>query len=889
MRYILTFFLLQLIIFSQTKSQLKEAKKIIKERGMSKKEVLNKVKEYGVTEKQINSAIQNDQELDQVEKINNDLDIELVDDDQADNKKKIDEEESIIEKNKDKNILFENKNQSGYFGYDIFANDPSLFQSASVGTADPSYSIGPGDEIIVMLWGETQFRQMLTVDREGFVFIPEIGQVSVNGLNLSLLESKLFRVFSQSYASLNPLGGSPTTFLDVSLGNLRPLRIQVIGEVSQPGAYTVSPTATLFSSLYYFNGPTNSGSLRDIQLIRNGEKIASIDFYDYLLTGKKIKDQKLQLDDIIYIPRRIKSISIKGEINREGIFELKNNEGLNDLIKIAGGLKITAFLNRTQIDRIVPFKNRTQQGPDRYILDLNLDEVISSKQFVQMNDGDKVEIFPILDAINNMVSISGAVVRPGNYDIGKSMTISQLLEKAGGVLGDAILEKIDILRTNSDYTEKLINLDLTEINDDENVNNLVLQGGDIVKLYGMKKIQSLPRVLLTGFVKKPGLTVLKENMTVYDLIFQDSGLIDDEFRKNIYMERADLIRLDSNNITKTIIPLNIGNILNDKLSDENLRLKSNDELKIYSQSAFNLLRSVSIEGFIKNPGKYTLKSNMKIKDLIIEAGGVTEDLYKYKLEISRINPNNLNETTYAEILEFEMLNDYSIINYDYELKDELRFDLKNNILLRPYDVVTVRADPYFNLQRKVEINGEVHYPGSYTISNSVESIHDLVKRAGGIRPNAFIFGSVFIRNDKIVKIDLEEILKRENSKLDIPLQSGDKLIINKKPKTIMVSGEVNSPGNYKFIPGQRLNDVIKIAGGLTENAEKDNIYVKYANGVSKKYLRWFKNPKIYDGSIINVGLEEEVEPIDKTEFAKELTNIIANFAQVISVIYLATK
>ena len=174
-----------------------------------------------------------------------------------------------------------------------------------------------------MLWGETQFRQVLTVDREGFVFIPEIGQVFVNGLNLNLLESKLFRVLSQSYASLNPQSRKPTTFLDVSLGNLRPLRIQVLGEVAQPGAYTVSPSATLFSALYYFNGPTTLGSLRDIRMIRGGKEIASIDFYDYLLTGKKPRDQKLQLDDVIFIPKRLKTVTIEGEINRPGIFELK--------------------------------------------------------------------------------------------------------------------------------------------------------------------------------------------------------------------------------------------------------------------------------------------------------------------------------------------------------------------------------------------------------------------------------------------------------------------------------------------------------------------------------------------------------------------------------------
>ena len=216
-----------------------------------------------------------------------------------------------------------------------------------------------------MLWGETEFRQVLNVNKEGFIFIPEIGQVFVNGLNLTLLESKLFRVLSKSYNSLEPEGREATTFLDVSLGNLRPLRIQVLGEVSQPGAYSVSPSATLFSSLYYFNGPTIFGSLRDLRLIRADKQIATIDFYDYLLTGTQPNDQKLQLDDVVFIPKRKKTITILGEVNRPGIYELKDKESLSNLISMAGDLKVTAYLDRAQIDRIVPFNKRKEMGMDR--------------------------------------------------------------------------------------------------------------------------------------------------------------------------------------------------------------------------------------------------------------------------------------------------------------------------------------------------------------------------------------------------------------------------------------------------------------------------------------------------------------------------------------------
>ena len=249
---------------------------------------------------------------------------------------KVDEEESKLKLESKVEAITSTIN---YFGYNIFERDPEIFQSTNVGAINPDYLIGPGDDIIIMLWGETEFRQVLKVDKEGFVFIPEVGQVFVNGLSLNLLESKLFRVFSQAYQSLNPQGREATTFLDISLGNLRPLRIQVLGEVAQPGAYTISPSATLFSSLYYFKGPTRQGSLRDIQLIRGEKVIASIDFYDFLLTGKKPKDEKLLLDDVVFIPKRMKTIFIRGEINRPGIYEMKNGETFTDLLKICRGLK----------------------------------------------------------------------------------------------------------------------------------------------------------------------------------------------------------------------------------------------------------------------------------------------------------------------------------------------------------------------------------------------------------------------------------------------------------------------------------------------------------------------------------------------------------------------
>ena len=293
------------IVLGQTSLQIKQAKDYIKKNNLSKSEVKKLAIENGISGKEVENYFQ-DKNMNRFS--NGDQEV-ILNETRIDKKVSKDVEPVIEELTNEKLNVTTLKNKL-FFCYKIFQQDPALFQSNSFGAVNPDYIVGPSDEIILMLWGETQFRQVLTVNREGFIFIPEVGQVFVNGLSLNLLESKLFRVLSKAYASLKPVTGKPTTFLDISLGNLRPMRIQVLGEVSQPGSYTISHSATLFSAIYYFNGPTELGSLRNIHLIRGGEKVGSIDFYDFLLTGKKTKDQRLQQDDIIFIPKRGKTIEI---------------------------------------------------------------------------------------------------------------------------------------------------------------------------------------------------------------------------------------------------------------------------------------------------------------------------------------------------------------------------------------------------------------------------------------------------------------------------------------------------------------------------------------------------------------------------------------------------
>ncbi len=878
---------------SQTAEQIKKAKDVIERSGMSENQVRDAAKARGYTDKQIDNAIKKgknsknrsenavseitDQgELPDLGTVNEVLQDQPSSD--ATDIASIEDELEIVDESEldiAKKGLYSSRSLT-YFGYKTFAKDPGLFQATSVGAVDPDYLIGPGDEIIAMLWGETQFRQVLKVDREGFVFIPEIGQVFVNGLNLNLLESKLFRVFSQSYASLNPQGRTPTTFLDISLGNLRPLRIQVLGEVAQPGAYTVSPSATLFSALYYFNGPTTMGSLRDIQLIRNGKKIASIDFYDYLLTGKKPKDQKLQLDDVIFIPRRLKTVSIEGEVNRNGIYELKANENLFDLVKIAGNLKITAYLDRAQIDRIVPFEDRKKIGMDRMYTDVNLGETLESKDEFPLQDGDHLQIYSILDLRQNVVELRGSVTRPGNYDIGDSLKLSELIKKADGVLGDAFLGRVDIVRIKPDFTEELIKLDLGKALEGSSDNDISLQSLDKIRVYGTTEMIPRTYASITGHVKEPGRYAIQENMTLYDLIFKAGGFLDEEFKKQTFLERADLIRMNNDNITRYIESFNLGELLDSPESGLDLPLKPNDIVRIYNKNIFINNKTITINGVVRSPGSYVLKTDMSLKDLILEAGGIDENVYRYRVEVARIDPLNDDLDKYANIVTFNIDEKFSIISPN-----------ANDFNLQPYDLITVRPDPYFTNQKQVTISGAVLYPGNYTILSSNEKITDIIKRSGGLRPNAYSFGSSFSRNGQRVQLNLEKIIKSPKSALNIVVQSGDLINIALEPQIIQVVGEVNVPGFYKFQPRKRVNDIIELSGGFSQNAERDDVFIQYPDGTSSKYHRWLNNKKVLDGSIITVGREKEKEPFDRTEYAKEITAIIANLAQAVAVISLA--
>jgi len=1015
-RYILNIILVISFVFAQDAAEIK---KKIKESGLSESQIKQMAKQRGMSDAEIDAKAQElkgetgttDAPMPIIEDIpeagGQDVSIELPEstgeETLQDGEQLQESIESVIEDVVEGDeldivedeLILESQGQPGrqavdYYGYNIFQRDPAVFQSSVAGAVDPNYNIGPGDEIIFMLWGETQFRQVLNVDREGFIFIPEVGQVFVNGLTMDLLESKLFKVLSQRYSSLiRSNGGNATTFLDISLGNMRPLRVIVLGEVAQPGAYQVSPSTTLFSALYYFNGPTTLGSLRDIRLIRGGKQIATIDFYDYLLSGKKINDVRLQLDDTIFLPTRGKSVSISGEINRPAIYELEKGEGLQDLMRMAGGLRVSAYLDRAQIDRIVPPEERDALGMDRMFIDVDLKQIMASKKGFALKDGDNIQIFSILDLRQNIVEINGAVVRPGRFDIGESLQLRDLVLKADSLVGDAYLDRVNVVRFNPDFTEKLLKLnlglamkgdpqhniqlepmdrvtvfstsamiprrfvaisghvktpgryllreDLTlydlifkaggftdeewlkttyrqraelvrvmedsvtkeiilfnldEVLNKEGLAETLLRTDDAVRIYSLADIEGAPEkfVSISGHVKRPGsYELFEENMTLYDLVFMAGGFDDEVWKNQTFLGRADLLRHDEDRITRSIIPFNLGEILENTESTHNLQLQIGDEIRVYAQTIFNAEKIVSIGGVVNNPGQYTLKTGMTIKDLILEAGGISQSVFKYKIEIARIDPNKVSEDIFAETISLDMDDKFSISNIEYSRSSNPgRISVsRDGFKLMAFDYITVRPDQDFFMQKIITVNGAVYYPGDYTILSPNETIASIVERAGGLRRNAYPEASLLVREGQNINLSIKKALQQPGSKHNFKVLAGDIITINVYPNIVAVFGEVNNPGMFKYTAGMSMRDCISQAGGYTTDADRSDVWIRYPSGDGKEFNRFSPfSPRVKDGSVITVARDER-EEVDKTELAKEITSILASMAQVIAIIILA--
>ena len=628
------------------------------------------------------------------------------------------------------------------FGHNLFSNKRLTFEpNMNIATPD-NYKLGPEDEVIIDVWGASEITIRETISPEGTILVKGLGPVQLGGMTVKEANHHLQQEFAKIYAGVG--GDKPNSQIKLTLGNIRTIQINVMGEVYMPGTYTLSAFASVFHALYQAGGVNKIGSLRDIQVVRNGNPIANIDVYKVLMNGELKNDIRLQDGDFIIVNPYQSLVQILGKVKRPMFYEMKASETLASLLKYTGGFTGDAYKKAVRVVR--------KSGREHQIY--NVDEMDFS--VFRLDDGDVVTVDSVLQRFENMVEIRGAVYREGLYQLnGKVNTVKTLLSAAEGVRGDAFLNRSIIDREKEDLTHEIIQVDL--------------------------------KGLLNG--------------------------------------------------TTVDIPL-----------------KKNDILYIPSIHDLQEEATISIHGEVANPGTYLFSENSTVEDLIVQAGGLLESAATIKVEVSRRIKNPKQNTFNSTIGE----------TFSFDLKDGLVVgDRSKDFHLEPFDEIYIRKSPTYHKQQNVLIAGEVLFSGNYALSKKNERLSDLVKKAGGVTPEAYIKGARLIRkmtedeirrkedaikmaqmssgdSIDIKKLDLSDIysvgiyldkaLQHPGSDYDMILREGDILYVPEYVSTVKINGAVMYPNTVAYKAGENLKYYINQAGGFGDNAKKRKAYVVYMNG-----------------------------------------------------------
>jgi protein involved in polysaccharide export with SLBB domain len=683
------------------------------------------------------------------------------------------------------------------FGAELFSNKNLTFEPNLKIATPINYQLGPDDELIVDVYGYSEATSRLKVTPDGYIRIPLIGPVQVSGLTIEQAKKKIVGQLSTIYSGI----GSGNTSVSITLGSIRSIKVNILGEVNMPGSYTLPSLATVFNGLYASGGPNKNGSFRNVKLIRGGKTVAVVDVYDFLVKGEIKGNIRLMDQDIIKVGAYENRVELIGELKRPAYYEVAKNETLKDIIGYAGGFTDQAYKDRIKVTR--------NTNKERSVAD------VPNEMFGMFTpkSGDVYEIGKIIDRYENRVEIRGAIFRPGVYAIEDGLTLSKLIKKADGIKEDAFTTRAIIYRLKDDNSAEVINFDVTEV--------------------------------LNG-------------------------------KNDIILKREDLVEINSK-----------------------LALKES--------------YVITILGEVLRPGKYPFAEKARVEDLIIAAGGLKENASRKKIEIARRFKTDGN--TVGE-------NAATIITYEV---DE---ELKNNkdVFLMPYDIITIYSTPGYVEQKNAQIEGEVNYPGQYTIASKTERISDLIKRSGGTTMYAFTNGALLIRTKKltqadkiirqqkidalvkqtkdtsrlqgiienevgnltsIVGIDLTKIMKNPGGKADLLLEDGDLISVPNTKQTVKISGEVLYPVRIPYKGLKSFRSYVRGSGGFTQRALKSRSYVVYANGsakATKNFLVFKIHPKVLPGSEIIVPAREERKKLTAVEVVSMTASLTTLAVIVISLL-----
>ena len=773
-----------------------------------------------------------------------------------------------------------------YFGYRTFRNvaETGLDQPSDMQPADDAYVVGAGDDIRLTVYGAAEFSYELAVDRGGRVNVPGVGLLTVAGTTLGDLQGRFQRFLSSRYAGI--ISRPQTVFVDVSITRLRPVRVFVTGEVERPGAYTLGAGGGVFNLLYQVGGPTTRGSLRSIQVSRGGRIIANIDAYDYLLEGREPEPLSLQSGDRILVPVRGKTAYIDGAVSRPGVYELRDDERFEDLIRFAGWLLPEAYVARFQVERIIPFTERRDPTIARRVLDLDLRAVLTGISEYHLADGDRVEVFAIDDVDEaarrgrlNAVIVDGAVFQPGRYELGDRLrTVSDLLDQADGLTEDAYRQRANLVRNRPNLRREIVALDLGRVLADDPTQNLPLSPGDSLYVYSEREFERERVVSIEGQILNPGEYALFDGMTLYDLLFIGGGLLDPEFRSDVFLPRADLYRRQDDG-TPELIAFDLEQVL--ALGGEaGMLLEPFDQIRVYPAEV-EVIREqfVEISGAVKEPGRYPLGENMTVQDVILQAGGVVEGAYTETVEVTRMDTSGDLEQR-AQTVSVPLAPGAPSV--DARLPGGIRILTERTFDLNHRDRIYVRLDPEFRPQQTVTVRGEVRFPGTYTLLRENERLSEIIERAGGLTPRAYARGGQLMRGERQIIVEIDEALFGE-ARADVPLLPGDEVTIPIRPNTVEVRGAVPNEGLIQYAAGRRVSYYLDRAGGIADNAE--DLFVTQASGAVFKLRRglFAQNPVVDDGGVIFVSSKEE-RPAGSSDVGELLRDGLAIAASAVTVL-----
>ncbi len=707
--------------------------------------------------------------------------------------------------------------QQKIFGFSLFYNKNLNFNPSLSVPTPQGYVLGAGDQLLIDVYGASQQSFDLKVSPEGKILIPNVGSIAVGGSTVGAATSRIKSSLSQIYSGLQ----SGISFLEVRLGNIRTVSVALVGELNQPGNYTLPAFASPFNALFAAGGPNENGSFRHIQVYRDNKLLTEIDVYDFLIKGTHSSSITLRDNDVIIVPPVRARVELSGPVRREGYFEVKPNETLKDLLSFAGDFKPEAYQDRLTLSRMTGSQLRVEE--------------VSASNFANFvpKDGDSYRIGEILDRYENRVQISGALNRPGTFALTEGMTVGQLIQRAQGLRPDAFVTRATLYRTQADYSLAIVPVDVQGILSGK-VADLPLQREDVLVLPSRYELQEEYYVKISGEVNSPGAFAYGADMRVGDLILQAGGLT-----AGAETSRIEIVRrknsADGSEIAE-IIPVIVPADLS--LQENAVTLQPFDYVMVRRNPGFRAEQLVRVEGEVLYPGEYAVtSSNERISDLLDRAGGFTRFAYPKGATLIRRN-------------------EYFQPPTESQQQQQVLESVKNNL---PLDSLS-RSE--LNKQLETRIQKEIADKAKAKAANPEVLQVDLYKKQTlqTLSERDSVEIEVEVKTTEMIGIDLEAILKNPKGKEDLILFEGDVLSIPKELQTVRMRGELLFPTSTRYEQGTGFSKYISKAGGFTDRSRKSRSYVVYANGDVKrttKLLFFPLYPRVEPGAEIIVPKKPE--------------------------------